>query len=40
MKYGFSDASPGEQLEACVLALLQEDIVEPLPLSWTSLRPR
>lgn len=32
MKYGFSDASPSEQLEACVLAVLQEDIVEPMPL--------
>lgn len=32
MKYGLNGASPGEQLEACVLAVLQEDIVEPIPL--------
>jgi len=32
MKYGLSDASPSEQLEACVLAVLQEDIVKPIPL--------
>jgi len=32
MKYGLSEASPSEQLEACVLAVLQEDIVEPMPL--------
>lgn len=33
MKYGLSDAPLSEQLEACVLAVLQEDIVEPMPLS-------
>lgn len=32
MKFGLSDAAPSEQLEACVLAVLQEGPVEPMPL--------